>query len=85
VSGTACARPREPSARVKIKVDDEPTILAATIDENVGGISGVFGNCYDVIIAAAAARAAKRAPSAHGEMEVSGVRAARCSRWRASR
>jgi hypothetical protein len=44
---------------------NQPTILAAAIEEDVGGSCGVLGNCYDVIIAAAAARATERTLNTH--------------------
>ena len=34
-----------------------PTILAAGIEENMGGVGGVFWDCYDVVVTATAARA----------------------------
>ena len=45
-----------------------PTVLAATVEEDIGGVSGVFWDCYDVIVTAAAAGAAKRASNTHDGM-----------------
>jgi hypothetical protein len=49
------------------------TILAAAIDIDVGGIDGVFGNCYDVMVTAATAGATKGAMNAHDGMKDLGV------------
>lgn len=42
-----------------------PTILTAAIKEDMGGTSGVFWDCYDVIVAATATRAAEMTLNAH--------------------
>lgn len=46
-------------------------MFAAAVEEDVGRISGVFRNRYDIIVAAAATGAAERKSRAHDGKEMS--------------
>jgi hypothetical protein len=60
----------------------KPTILAAAIKEDVGGVGGVLRNSYDVIVAATAAGAAKRASDAHSKiLQIDVLRVVNEMRW----